>query len=210
MTGASPSILRAGIAVLILNVGILLGRPADPLTSLAVSGTMMSFSNAYTVMDIAFELSFAATAGVLAASAWMRRLRRDHPPQGTLTQMGMDLTESAAISGFASLFTLPVLVLQGMSLSTVSVLTNLLTLWLIAPILICGFGAALFGFWNGTKFLQYAFSLPGGLLVQLLNRAVHVFAALPFARRSFRMQLGWTGQEGKERCITIVTEDKRG
>jgi len=30
---------------------------------------------------------------------------------------------------------------------------------------------------------------------------------LPFPMRSFQMQLGWTGQEGKERCITIVTED---
>lgn len=38
-------------------------------------------------------------------------------------------------------------------------------------------------------------------------RAALGCAALPFERRTFRMQLGWPGQEGKARCITTVTEE---
>jgi CRISPR-associated protein Csx14 len=58
--------------------------------------------------------------------------------------------------------------------------------------------------------LAYTYGVIGGRrYAPSFMRAAFGGAELPFPRRSFEMQLGWTGQEGKERCITIVTEDKR-
>lgn len=181
VTGGSPSILRAGIAVLIMDIGILLGYPADSLTSLAVSGVLLSAGNAYMVFDIAFELSFAATAGVLASSGMMRRWWRAHPPEGLRGALRKKLADTFAVSGMAALCTMPVLVLQGMNVSLVSVLTNAATLWLMAPILICGFGAAFSGFLPQTRFLLHGFALAGGALVQVLNGCAAVFGAFPAA-----------------------------
>jgi len=41
----------------------------------------------------------------------------------------------------------------------------------------------------------------------LFNRAALGGAPLPFARRTFRMNLGWPGQENQARCITDVFEE---
>jgi competence protein ComEC len=200
ITGASPSVVRAGWAVILCSVAVLLGRPADPLTSLAVVGAAMSFGNAYAICDIAFELSFAATAGVLFASGqlrhYKRRARRREKAQkhvrpaasagpgrleNLLRRAGQALLESFAVSGCASLFTLPVLVLRGMDVSAVSVLTNLATLWLLSPILVCGLLCAALGFFPQLDALLRLSALAGGLLVRLLNTLVCWFAAVPGA-----------------------------
>ncbi len=58
--------------------------------------------------------------------------------------------------------------------------------------------------------LAYRYAVIGGrTYAPSFMRAALGGAELPFSMRSFQMQLGWTGQEGKERCITIVTEDNK-
>jgi CRISPR-associated protein Csx14 len=55
--------------------------------------------------------------------------------------------------------------------------------------------------------LTYRYGTPGICLPPLFFRAQLGCAPLPFPSRTFRMCLGWPGQEGQARCITDVTED---
>lgn len=182
LTGGTPSILRAGFAVVLSGLGLLLDEPPDPVTSLALSGAVYSLTNAYTIYDVAFLLSFSATAGVLLAAGRVRAFWRQYPePTRRIRRIGKAL-EWVLPSLYAACATVPVLVLFGMNVSGVSVLTNLATLWLIPPILICGLCAALFGCVPVLMPLYRAAALLGGVLVRLLNGLAGLFAAFPGAR----------------------------
>lgn len=181
VTGGTPSILRAGFAVVLSGLGLLLDEPPDPVTSLALSGALYSLSNAYTIYDVSFLLSFSATAGVLFGASKVRAFWRRYPkPPKRIRRIGKTL-ELVLPSLCASCATLPVLVLCGMNVSAVSVLTNLATLWLIPPILICGLCAAVLGSVPILLPLYRAAALAGGILVRLLNGLVALFAAVPGA-----------------------------
>jgi competence protein ComEC len=184
VTGAQPSIVRAGLAVILCSIGVLLGRPADALTSLALTGALMSAANGYAVCDIAFELSFAATAGVLLAGGIVDKWRSRRPENETQTlpkKAAWRLLENTMTAAGGALFTLPVLMLRGMNISAVSVLTNVATLWLISPILVCGLAAAVACFFPFLLPLNRAAAFCGGVLVRLLNALVSCFCRIPGA-----------------------------
>ena len=63
VTGFTPSVCRAAVAVWVGALGVWLYGPPDTLTSLAVAGIVMTAGNSYAVCDIGFELSFAAVVG---------------------------------------------------------------------------------------------------------------------------------------------------
>ena len=65
VTGFTPSVCRAAVAVWVGALGVWLYGPPDTLTSLAVAGIVMTAGNSYAVCDIGFELSFAAVVGTV-------------------------------------------------------------------------------------------------------------------------------------------------
>ena len=75
VTGFTPSVCRAAVAVWVSALGIWGYGPPDTLTSLAVAGIVMTAGNSYAVCDIGFELSFAAVLGTVAGGACIRRTR---------------------------------------------------------------------------------------------------------------------------------------
>ena len=76
ITGVTPSVLRAAVAVWISSLGVWLGGPADTLTSLGAAGVLMCLGNGYAICDVGFELSFAAVLGTLAGGACAKRGRK--------------------------------------------------------------------------------------------------------------------------------------
>ena len=75
VTGFTPSVCRAAVAVWVGALGVWLYGPPDTLTSLAVAGIVMTAGNSYAVCDIGFELSFAAVVGTVAGGVCIRRAR---------------------------------------------------------------------------------------------------------------------------------------
>ncbi len=97
ITGATPSVLRAAVAVWVSSLGVWVGGPADTLTSLGAAGVLMCLGNGYAVYDVGFELSFAAVMGTLAGAECAgrgreryydrkkkRKSRREKPPRAVL------------------------------------------------------------------------------------------------------------------------------
>lgn len=185
IVGFSPSVTRAGIAVLILNTGTLLLQPGDPLTALAIAVLLMSAGNAYAVCDLALQLSFAATLGVLLAAEWTEPLARAPWAEAGAGRLAARLAQHAAVSLAAVVCTFPVWVFWGMNVSAVALLSNLLVLWLAKPTLACGLLTALCGLTPWLRPFQRLFGLLGAACVKLLNGAAAALAALPGSQLYF-------------------------
>ena len=160
ITGATPSVLRAAVAVWVSSLGVWVGGPADTLTSLGVAGVLMCLGNGYAVYDVGFELSFAAVMGTLAGAECAgrgreryydrkkkRKSRREKPSRAVLLfrRFAGGVWDSLCVSLYASAATFPVLVLRGMSTTVWAVASGVAVLWLVGPMLSFGLGAALLG-----------------------------------------------------------------
>ena len=160
ITGATPSVLRAAVAVWVSSLGVWMGGPADTLTSLGAAGVLMCLGNGYAVYDVGFELSFAAVMGTLAGAECAgrgreryydrkkkRKSRREKPSRAVLLfrRFAGGVWDSLCVSLCASAATFPVLVLRGMSTTVWAVASGVAVLWLVGPMLSFGLGAALLG-----------------------------------------------------------------
>lgn len=187
VTGFTPSVRRAAVAVWVSALGVWVWGPPDALTSLAAAGILMTAANSYAVWDIGFELSFAAVVGTVAGSACIRRMRdaRDRrfwskagetlqkpvrrPWFNRLPERLQGLVESACIAACASAATFPVLVLRGLSVSAWAVVSSIAVLWMVQPLLLLGLAVAFVGLVPWLAPLHGVLSRAADLLTGLLN-----------------------------------------
>ncbi len=190
VTGFTPSVLRAGAAVLIGAAGVWVMAPTDALTSLALAGLGMSAFNSYAVCDVGFELSFAAVAGTLAGAELSRREKqkaRAAEPLFHRLAAGLwdNVWEAGCIAVCASAATFPVLVLRGMSTSPYALVSSVAVLWLVQPIMLLGIAAALTGMVPFLRPVYRLCALGARVLVELLNGWAEMVAGWPGAELYF-------------------------
>ena len=187
VTGFTPSVRRAAVAVWVSALGVWVWGPADTLTSLAAAGILMTAVNSYAVWDIGFELSFAAVAGTVAGGACIRRMRDAYdrrfwikagenlqkpvrrPWFNRLPERLQGLAESACIAACASAATFPVLVLRGLSVSVWAMVSSIAVLWMVQPLLLLGLAVAFAGLVPWLAPVHGALSRAADLLTGLLN-----------------------------------------
>lgn len=139
--GASPSVVRAAIMGSMTLIAIFFGRQDWGLLSLFIASGMMLLIHADWLKDISFQLSFLATLGIILANNIVERKQNPSPSK----QLIYIFKENLAMSLSAQFFTLPVILYNFHRLSLVAPLANLLTGWVVQPIMILGFGAAFAG-----------------------------------------------------------------
>ena len=187
VTGFTPSVRRAAVAVWVSALGVWVWGPPDALTSLAAAGILMTAANSYAVWDIGFELSFAAVVGTVAGNACIRRMRDAHdrrfwvkagenlqkpvrrPWYSKLPKGVQGLVESACIAACASTATFPVLVLRGLSVSAWAVVSSIAVLWMVQPLLLLGLAVAFVGLVPWLAPVHGVLSRAADLLTGLLN-----------------------------------------
>lgn len=151
IAGNTPSVLRAAVMILMLQLAPLLDRERDGPTSLAVALFLLLWTNPFSAAHIGLQLSFAAVAGILLVS--------DRVQDWLLRRMGMDewkklknrivrylravpwfvvSTLSATLG--ASILTVPLVALHFNIVSLIAPLSNLLTLWAIGFLFLGGLG----------------------------------------------------------------------
>lgn len=185
VTGFTPSVCRAAVAVWVSALGVWVYGASDALTSLAAAGILMTARNSYAVCDIGFELSFAAVVGTVAGGACIRRIREwwcqdfwkksENPVRRpwylrVFPDRLWGLAESACISLFASAATFPVLVLRGLSVSLWAVASGVAVLWLVQPMLLLSLGTAFAGLVPVAGPLYLLLGKAAEALTGLLNR----------------------------------------
>lgn len=192
VTGFTPSVCRAAVAVWVSALGVWVYGASDALTSLAAAGILMTARNSYAVCDIGFELSFAAVLGTLAGAELSRHLhalfaahatRKKKPSvlQRILRHVRSSLTETVCIGVCASAAAFPVLVLRGLSVSIYAVLSGAAVLWMVKPMMLLGLGTAFAGLVPAAGPLYTMIGKAAEFLTALLNRWAVWVSAKPGA-----------------------------
>lgn len=192
VTGFTPSVCRAAVAVWVSALGVWVYGASDALTSLAAAGILMTARNSYAVCDIGFELSFAAVLGTLAGAELSRHLhalfaahatRKKKPAvlQRILRHVRSSLTETVCIGVCASTAAFPVLVLRGLSVSIYAVLSGVAVLWMVKPMMLLGLGTAFAGLVPAAGPLYTMIGKAAEFLTALLNRWAVWVSAKPGA-----------------------------
>lgn len=151
IAGNTPSVLRAAVMILMLQLAPLLDRERDGPTSLAVALFLLLWTNPFSAAHIGLQLSFAAVAGILLVSDrvqdWLlRRLGMDEwkKPKNRIVRYLRAVpwfavsTLSATLG--ASVLTVPLVALHFNIISLIAPLSNLLTLWAIGFLFLGGLG----------------------------------------------------------------------
>jgi competence protein ComEC len=137
MTGAEPSVMRAGVMATIALVGLLIGRPRATGSVLAAAVLLLLILDPWLVWSIGFQLSVTATAGMVAlASPIGERLRRFLPAPVAL---------AAGTTLAAQLGVTPLLLFHFHEVPGVTVVANLMAFPAVSPALLLGLVAAAVG-----------------------------------------------------------------
>ena len=135
MVGASPSILRACVMLSMTQLAPLFRREKDPPTALGLALLLILLKNPYAIASISLQLSFSAVAGLV----WLtpKMTGAIHTESRLLRFV---LTSFATTLG-ALAFSTPLGAYYFGTFSVVSLLSNLLCLWMVSLV----FGAGLLG-----------------------------------------------------------------
>ncbi len=135
IAGWQPSIIRAGIMSILAMLGLILGRERDAKWLLILTGVVMLVTNPKLIGDIGFQLSFAATWGILMF------LNTSPPnPLSLIKERGTEGVRSAFVADLkttlaAQVMTTPLILHHFGNLSVISPLVNAAVLWTVPLIM---------------------------------------------------------------------------
>ncbi len=127
LTGASPSVVRSGIMLILLLSSEILGRDYDPITALSVAAFVIILFSPNAIRDASFILSVSATAGiVLVGSPIAKWLYHISDGKGFWLNALTRLLTVLAMTASATVFTLPAIWYYFGETSSVSLLSNII------------------------------------------------------------------------------------
>lgn len=177
LTGASASVVRAGIMGLLVLIAYQTGRRYQMTNALVFAAACMILVNPQILrFDVGFQLSFAATAGMIYIGRYLTERTERIPNLWGLRDI-LIATVAAQIA------VLPLLIYHFGAISLISPIANLLVLPLMPLIMALGFGAVAAGF----LFLSAgkAIMVPVAAMLSYQLWIMKVFAAAPFAQVYF-------------------------
>ena len=136
LTGAEPSVMRAGLMASISLLGVLLGRPRSTAGALSAAVIVLLVIDPTLVWSIGFQLSVAATGGMVGLAS---------PIGHRLGVLPRPVALAAGTTIAAQLGVTPVLLFHFHEVPGVTVLANLLAFPAVSPALLLGLVAAATG-----------------------------------------------------------------
>ncbi len=184
MVGADAAVVRAALMGALFVLAMVVGRPNGALNALFAAALAMTAINPLTLWDVGFQLSFAATLGlVLLVPALERgsaKLLGQFSGFGGLSSTAGLLNEALLVTVAAQITTTPLILYQFGRLSLVSLLTNLLIVPVQPLIMLLGGPATLAGMaWLP---LGQALGWPAWLLLTWTIRIVQWTAGFKWAQ----------------------------
>jgi len=187
MTGLTPSVLRAAVMAVFFLAAHHLGRDRDWPTTLAAAALVILLVNPLTLFDAGFQLSFAATWGILYITPMLSRPLKFLP---AFLRLPVDITLAAQLG------VLPLVAYYYNLVSPVSLMVNLAAAPLVSLVVLLGAVAAL----AGLFYLPLAglLAVAAGALLDLLVWLASLFQSLPGAvfnvpTPSVALIAGWYG-----------------
>ncbi|KND48582.1 MAG: competence protein ComEC [Parcubacteria bacterium C7867-005] len=183
LTGASATVVRASIMVLIVLFSKSLGRTYSVGRALLLAGVLMVFHNPkILVFDPSFELSFIAVLALAYMSSLAEKYLGSIPLQwGMRSMLATIISTQVAV--------LPYLLYSMGSFSMVSVFSNTLILLFIPVTMLIGFAAVSLSFVG--FYLAMPFSYCAHLLLEYILSVAHYLGNLSFASISVPIFPWW-------------------
>lgn len=183
LVGFSPPVARAVVMGILLVIASASGRRTSGITSILAAAAVMAALDPRIVRDVSFQLSFAATAGIvyfaaplrqwlISAAAWL--LRRDEVPR----PLGLFVADPASVTLAAVVATAPLMALHFGRLSLVALPANMLIVPAFTAVLGASLLAAVGGLLPGMHVLAGA---PAYALLSYWLAVARWFAELPAA-----------------------------
>ncbi len=152
LAGFTPSVTRACLMLSLTLLGLLLDKDYDGPTALSFAVLVMLALNPLTITDVGFQLSVGSVAGIFAFSGpisnWIKGLFGEQRAwRGRLLRW---FSGSVATTLSAMVITTPLCAAYFGMVSLVSVVTNLLTLWVISFLFYGLLGVCFLGLFWGT------------------------------------------------------------
>lgn len=140
--GASPSVVRAALMAVMAFGGHLLGRRQSGVNALAFTAMVMTLLDPNVLWDISFQLSFAATLGLVLfadpLTGWVnKRLSTVFTPEKA-SRIARPLGDYVLLTLAAQVMTLPIIAWHFGRISLSSLLANPLILPAQPPLLVLG------------------------------------------------------------------------
>ena len=180
LAGGSASVVRAALMGGVALVARDTGRPGTAAAALGLAVWFLLLLDPAIVSDVGFQLSVAATAGLLAwGSGLTRRLLGTAPGRPRRW-----LAESLGVSLAAQAATLPLVLFHFGRLSVVSPAANLIVAPLVAPAMLVGTVALVAGLAVGAGLptvVGAPFAMLGWLVLGAMVAISGVFSAVPGA-----------------------------
>lgn len=171
MTGGGASVGRAAVMATLVLLARIVSRDGDPLTALAGAAALLTLINPLCPLDSGFQLSFAATWGIIALNRPLTETMSRSLPATLAGPLAVTLAAQAGV--------LPVSLALFGEQSVVAPLANLVVLPLTGGLVVTGAIAGVLGA------LWLPLGLPAAaaadLMLRLLIAAVRLTARLPFA-----------------------------
>jgi len=131
LAGLEPSIVRASVMGILVFSAQIMGRQTLAENSLFLAGFGMLFLDPSLISDVGFQLSFAATLGILYLKPLFGK------KEGVVAEVSTTIT--------AQIATLPILLANFGTYSVYSILVNGLVLWTVPILMMIGGAGAILG-----------------------------------------------------------------
>ncbi len=169
MTGLSGSTCRAVLMMLLLLISKAAGRTTDMLTSAGIACMVMAFFNPYSLLDVGFQLSFSAVAGMGIL----------YPALVSIFGKGGKIKQTFLIGSASYLATLPIVVYFYFQFPLYGIFLNLIVVPLLSMILLFSILAVFCGIFSIQ--LAGAAAYPAKLILELYERLCLFFERLPYS-----------------------------
>jgi competence protein ComEC len=179
ITGLSPSVIRATIMAGAILLGNVLGRKGDIYNSLAFAALIMLIWDPLYLLDVGFQLSFAAVLSIVYFYPKLEPLIGRLPGKFFHLKLVDSTLKLFAVSVAAQLGTLPFTAYYFGRVSLISVLANLIVVPVSGLNTLLGFGTLGATYISGWCASCYA--ALNDLFVSLLLKFVMWSASVPFA-----------------------------
>lgn len=193
LVGMSPPVVRGAIMGILLVLAQLSGRRTNGFVSILVAAALMVIVDPRAIRDVSFQLTFAATAGIvflagpvhdLLVDFIARLTRRESLPRALSSLIVLPLATTIA----AIIATEPLVALNFERLSLVAIPANLAVVPVFPLILVASLAAAIGGL---LPFGHVAFGAPAYVLLTYWIEITHWLAGLPAASISFDGYTTW-------------------
>lgn len=176
VTGNQPSVVRASIMASIFLISLLVERERDLINIWALAALVILFANPSSLFDVGFQLSFAATLGLIL---WVPKLEKLFLSKLKNRFFKYYIVLPFFVSLSAQLFTYPVTAYYFNKFSIYSLLANLFIVPLTGLVVMVGAISLLISFLSLK--LSIVFTSFNWLCLELILRTLSFFSSLPYA-----------------------------